>query len=250
MTPPYDQRTPRDEGRAVDESQWQQCRLLYELLALARPRMNDRQRRLFAVACCRRFEHLMADVRSRAAIAVAARFAVGDATEQERIVAEADAAEAYVAIRDSRLTLEPAVPWSRQAELLAQAALLSVTPGVYYAEDAADCLRWGLLAANGWGCEQAEETAQCRLLREIVGPLPFHRARVEPLWLAYNDGAVRQLAWLIDREQAFEVMPILADALEEAGCCDARLLSHCLQAGGHVRGCWVIDLLLGQTGGR
>jgi len=234
----------------VDENQWHQCRLLYELLALARPRMSDRQRRLFAVACCRRFEHLMADARSRAAVAVAARFADGGASEQQRFIAEADASEAYVAVRDIRLSHQPAIPWSRQAELFAQAALLSVTPGVYYAEDAADCLRWGLLAANGWGCEQAEESAQCGLLREIVGPSPFHEARVEPAWLAYNDGAARQLAFLIDREQAFEVMPILADALEEAGCCDERLLSHCREGGGHVRGCWVIDLLLDRAGGR
>lgn len=234
----------------MDEAGWYECRLLYELLALARARMNDRQRRLFAVACCGRFGHLMADPRSRAAVDVARRFADGEAGEEERFSAEADASEAYVAVRDSRLLLAPALPWSRQAELLAQAALLCVTPGVYYAEDAADCVRWALLAANGWGCEQAEETEQCRLLREIVGPLPFHEARVEPWWLAYNDGAARQLAALIDRDQSFDLMPILADALEEAGCDDERLLKHCRDGGDHVRGCWVIDLLVGRAAGR
>src|SRR5262249_8857479 len=139
----------------MDETGWESCRLLYELLALVRPRMNDRQRRQFAVACCERFGHLMIDVRSRDALDVARRFADGTASEEERFASEADASEAYVAIRDSRLKLEPPVPWSRQAELLAQAALLCVTPGVYYAEDAADCVRWALLAANGYGCEPA-----------------------------------------------------------------------------------------------
>jgi hypothetical protein len=234
----------------VDEAAWNDCRLLYELLALVRPRMNDRQRRLFAVACCGRFARQMADARSRDALEVARRFADGEASEEARFAAEADASEAYVAVRDSRLSLEPGLPWSRQAELLAQAALLCVTPGVYYAEDAADCVRWALLAANGWGCEQAEETEQCRLLREIVGPLPFHQASVDPLWLAYNDGAAAQLAALIEREQDFDVMPILADALEEAGCADERLLSHCRDRGGHARGCWAIDLLLGRAGPR
>ena len=41
-------------------------------------------------------------------------------------------------------------------------------------------------------------------------------------------------------------MPVLADALEEAGCQDAIILNHCREPGGHVRGCWVVDLLLGK----
>jgi hypothetical protein len=45
----------------------------------------------------------------------------------------------------------------------------------------------------------------------------------------------------------FADMPILADALEEAGCTDAAILDHCRQPGEHVRGCWVVDLLLGKS---
>ena len=41
-------------------------------------------------------------------------------------------------------------------------------------------------------------------------------------------------------------MPELADALEEAGCTDVEILSHCREPGEHVRGCWVVDLLLGK----
>jgi hypothetical protein len=234
----------------VLEAEWNNCRLLYEILALARARMNDRQRRLFAVACCERFARLMPDPRSHHALDVARRFADGDASEAERRLAEADASLAYVEVRDSRLAVQPAIAWSRQAELLAQAALLSVTPGVYYAEDAADCVRWALLAANGGGhAEQAEEAVQCSVLREIVGPLPFHQPHVDPAWLPYNDSAAWNLAELIDCEQDFAVMPILADALEEAGCADERLLLHCREPADHLRGCWVIDLLLGRTGG-
>ena len=39
---------------------------------------------------------------------------------------------------------------------------------------------------------------------------------------------------------------VLADALEEAGCTDADLLAHCRSGGGHLRGCWAVDLLLGK----
>ena len=48
------------------------------------------------------------------------------------------------------------------------------------------------------------------------------------------------------RQRAFERLPILADALEEAGCTDAAILGHLRGPGPHVRGCWVIDLLLGK----
>ena len=65
--------------------------------------------------------------------------------------------------------------------------------------------------------------------------------------LAWNDAAIVKLARFIDREQAFERLPILADALEEAGCTDADVLAHCRAGGTHVRGCWVIDLVSGRA---
>ena len=48
-------------------------------------------------------------------------------------------------------------------------------------------------------------------------------------------------------DRAFDRLPILADALEDAGCHDAAILEHCRQPGPHVRGCWVVDLLTGRT---
>ena len=50
----------------------------------------------------------------------------------------------------------------------------------------------------------------------------------------------------IDAGLAFHDLPILADALEDAGCTDGAILSHCRSGLEHVRGCWVIDLLLGR----
>jgi hypothetical protein len=54
------------------------------------------------------------------------------------------------------------------------------------------------------------------------------------------------LAQAIYDERAFEHLPVLADALEEAGCTDAAILGHCRQPGPHARGCWVVDLLVGR----
>jgi hypothetical protein len=58
--------------------------------------------------------------------------------------------------------------------------------------------------------------------------------------------AVTGLSQTIYDERHFNELPILADALEEAGCTDADLLGHCRQPGEHVRGCWAVDLLLGK----
>ena len=52
------------------------------------------------------------------------------------------------------------------------------------------------------------------------------------------------LATGIYTERAFDRMPILADALEDAGCDNADILEHCRGDGPHVRGCWVVDLIL------
>jgi hypothetical protein len=55
------------------------------------------------------------------------------------------------------------------------------------------------------------------------------------------------MAQNIYQDRTFENLPLLADALEDAGCTDAAILSHCRKPGVHVRGCWAVDLLLGKT---
>lgn len=88
---------------------------------------------------------------------------------------------------------------------------------------------------------------QCHHLRDIFGSLPFRRISVGPNWLGWNDGIVRKLALTTYEERHFSELPILADALEEAGCDNAEILNHCRSGGEHVRGCWMLDLLLGKT---
>lgn len=87
--------------------------------------------------------------------------------------------------------------------------------------------------------------AIANVLRDIFGN-PFRRVTVDPAWLAWNDGTVVKMAQCIYEDRAFDQLPILADALEEAGCVDTGILRHCRQEGEHVRGCWVVDLLLGK----
>lgn len=89
---------------------------------------------------------------------------------------------------------------------------------------------------------RAEQAAQCNLIRDIFGN-PFRPINGDPAWLTET---VVALAEGIYAERAFDRMPILADALEDAGCDNADVLNHCRQPGEHVRGCWVVDLLTGR----
>lgn len=79
--------------------------------------------------------------------------------------------------------------------------------------------------------------AECDLLRDILGD-PFRPVLFAPRW---RTETVAALAEGIYHERAFDRLPILADALEEAGCEDERVLSHCREPGLHARGCWVVD---------
>ena len=63
---------------------------------------------------------------------------------------------------------------------------------------------------------------------------------------AWRTATVTSLALAIYEERAFDRLPILADALEDAGCTNADILGHCRGGGEHVRGCWVVDLVLGK----
>jgi hypothetical protein len=65
--------------------------------------------------------------------------------------------------------------------------------------------------------------------------------------LAWNDGTVRKIAEGIYAERAFDRLPILADALLDAGCDNEELIAHCRGAGPHVRGCWVVDTILRKS---
>jgi hypothetical protein len=70
---------------------------------------------------------------------------------------------------------------------------------------------------------------------------------VDPAWLRWNEGTISRWALSVYNGRAFDELPVLADAFEEAGCIDARILGHLRGPGPHVRGCWVLDLALGRA---
>jgi hypothetical protein len=95
------------------------------------------------------------------------------------------------------------------------------------------------------GSYEAERAQQAVLLHDLFGNV-LRGAAVDPCCLGWADGTVAKMAATIYGGRRFGDLVILADALEDAGCTDADLLDHCRQPGAHVRGCWVLDLLLGK----
>ena len=91
----------------------------------------------------------------------------------------------------------------------------------------------------------SRDNVSCVVMEFAEGPPRANvMTPVEPSWLTWNDGCVVKLASTIRDEGCFERLPILADALEEAGCASVDLLTHCREPGEHIPGCWAVESLL------
>jgi hypothetical protein len=210
----------------MTEAEWLHCIDPIEMLEFLRDKASNRKLRLFAVACCRRLELELPDQRSWDAVHVAEWYADGNGSEQDLMMARRDAEASFQ--RD------------RAAYAAVQATVAQPWDAAIGTEAAVDYLGWE------WYEEGEErEQGQTGLLRDIFGN-PFRSVRIDTDCLGWNDGAVCRLAQRIYEERAFDRMPILADALEDAGCTAADILNHCREPGQHMRGCWVVDLLLGK----
>src|SRR5262249_31002163 len=110
-----------------------------------------------------------------------------------------------------------------------------------------EALRVALSRTRGRGGLPSEQRraermrAVCRVLRHLFSP--FRHVALAPWRTRITVGLARR----IYDEEAFDCMPILADALEDVGCTDGAVLAHCRSGREHVRGCWVVDALLGRS---
>jgi hypothetical protein len=87
-----------------------------------------------------------------------------------------------------------------------------------------------------------ESEGHTDIIRDIFGN-PFRPVTFDPDWRTSTAVALAQQMY---DSRDFSAMPILADALQDAGCENAEILNHCRGPGPHVRGCWVVDLVLGK----
>lgn len=224
----------------MTEAEWSACTDPQAMLGLLRGRASGRKLRLFAVACCRRVWPLLTDERSRMAVEVAESYADG-------VTTAVNLADAFYQANIAANAADPTDACTVRASSLASyVAYTAVGLGVDCTFSAADAIADTIadVAVNAIAYRKArheELVAQCQLLRDIFDP--FRRITGERSLLTSR---VIQETNQIYSGRAFDRMPILADALEDAGCTDPDLLAHCRGPGQHVRGCWVVDLLTGR----
>jgi hypothetical protein len=218
----------------------------------------DERFRRFGIACCRRLQRVLGagdrcaldyldayarDGRREALLSArrshkpdgdAASHALSnsrDKSREERLLAEARA-------------LATSAVWSCTKGKPTQAAMAYLeaarsAESIRLADTLADAPQPG---ADWQPPSPAELAVQCDFLRCIFGN-PFRRASLTAAWVTPT---VMQLAAAVYDEPAFAALPILADALEDAGCTDQTILHHCRGPQLHVRGCWVVEALLAK----
>jgi hypothetical protein len=203
----------------MTEREWLDCKDSTLMLQFLQGKASDRKLRLFACACGRYVWHLFPDERCRRAIEVGEQYADGLVGEWIR---EALWREIY----DLKVEAVAEADFDRAAWLRDREAPVydNVSRRATY----------------------TPASPRCDFLREIIGN-PFRPITLNRTWLSWNGRTIPKLAQAIYDERAFERLPILADALEEAGCTSAEILDHCRQPGKHVRGCWVVDAVLGKS---
>ena len=211
-------------------------------------RGSERKLRRYCVEAVRPFIDCFFHPTSWATLAVAEEVAEGRGGEQEVVKARQEAWAAFPF---------PGLTTTHLQIVAARAAARTVEP------DASKASEWTSNEIRSLFADREEEKFEtddeqydayfrgqavgnsllANLLRDIFGN-PFRPVAVDPAWL--TETAVG-IARGIYEDRAFERMPILADALQDAGCEDAEVLSHCREPGTHVRGCWVVELMLGRS---
>ena len=237
----------------MTEEEWLDCNDATRSVCFVKRRASERRLRLLAAAWCRDIWPLLTDPRSRAVVETLESVADGKAefTQYEGVFRDAWSAWRELAARPAPCG------WAEEKRLQAEV----------HAARAAASLNWPIASAVGGvivfaasavkkasrslrrpGRPEAKKyrLRQHRSIEEVFGD-PFRRVSVERAWLAWNGGTVGEVAGAIYDEKRFEDTPILADALEDAGCGDPAILDHLRSERPHVRGCWVLDLLLGKS---
>jgi hypothetical protein len=223
-------RSPIGPERPMTEEVWWSCDNPEIMLESVRPRASKRKLRLFAAACFRRLARLLPDDRQQQAI---------------NLLEDAPGEDVFPRGAVQRLRL--ALPSSLESF----GGKCSDTDDPYFVGlmlyrefVSSSAAHHATVATRGLADCVGERQAQCRLLRCILGPLPFRTISVSP---AMRTATVIALAQTVYQDKAFEQLPILADAMETTGCGESEIVNHLRQPGPHVRGCWAVDLILGKV---
>ncbi|VTR93498.1 Uncharacterized protein OS=Sorangium cellulosum (strain So ce56) GN=sce5710 PE=4 SV=1 [Gemmata massiliana] len=239
----------------MKKAEWPTCQKPKDMLyALLKAKRSGRKFRLFACACCRSVWHLLSDSRNRQGVETAEALADGFVTDLQALERYNAAAAVYSEVAaPSRFDAGLEAAQAAQVTLLDYEApqnaqrhasiasyhtvtATSLTEIQTYSEDTIP--DYNARAS----VELRENGIQATWLRCIFGN-PFRPVTPSPLW---HTSTTVALASQMYESRDFSAMPILADALQDAGCNNEDVLSHCRGPGPHVRGCWVVDLVLGK----
>jgi hypothetical protein len=220
----------------MTESEWLACTDFRSMMGFLHDKASDRKLRLFLCACCRRIWNLLSDKRSRKAVGISEQYADGLVTEAT--LQRAAHAAWQAACKSSSGKAVRGKPELRR--WVWEAVGSAVTDN--------RMLRCSIIMAANAVVEAANDHPHfdpCLVLRDIFGDV-LYPVELSDSWRTWNDSIVINLAEAIYYDRDFARLPILADALEEAGCNNADILTHLRGPGPHVRGCWVVDLCLNK----
>jgi hypothetical protein len=224
----------------MTETEWLECSDPEILLAHVRRSGSDRKFRLFACACCRRVVHLVPDPRIQKALAAAEQFADALADRETIKQARRDAASALTSAYGSHgAALAGLWPAARAVELAAMQSIRG--NAVVVAEQAAQA---GAVPYDERHLERKrlERTQQSRWMRDVFGN-PF-RPLAGRDFPAHVVGLAQACYDALSLSAGGDDFLVLADALAELG--EENASTHCRE-GGHVKGCHVLDWVLGKA---
>ena len=212
----------------MTESEWLTCEDPDLMLPLFQG--QDRKLRLFACACVRAVWHLLTDDRSKTAVEVAERFADG-LVDEKTLNAAWNVARAAANAAVANTAANTAVYAAANA---ARAAANDASVYAVHAAANASANADGAVYATAYDAARKQQTD---LIREIFQ---------YPSKSIYIPQHIQTIAQAIYLDKSFSDLPILADALEDAGCQEIPLLNHLRSGDNHVMGCWALDLCKGN----
>jgi hypothetical protein len=225
-SPTYETHMPKPAPMTAEE--WDASRAPRKMFTHIRENTNPRKLRLFTCACCRAVWDRLKNKECRRGVEVAERFADGEVSDRTR--------------RDAQRRVSAVLDVRGKRDLLRL------------------CASWALTKKDGWYAHFAAEVASHNTLCVVKGPR-IQRTQADLLRCIFGNplrdevkfdkqwrtDTVVSLAKTMYDSRDFGAMPILADALQDAGCTDDRVLNHCRAPGAtHARGCWVVDAVLGK----
>lgn len=233
----------------MEEKEWLECGFPKKMLDYIQGRLDQRKQRLLACVCVRSVWHNLRDERFRALVELSEDYADGRATAEQLDLTARHLFEVASRTNFLLVLVEPPISAMAAAMSVGNRNIPMCLEGAWKNSllSAAPCI----LRPNEEGPSRPDGEVQlahsrrvAHLYRDIIGN-PFHAISLHPDWLAWNGGTVGQLAETIYEERRYQDLPVLADALEEAGCDEAELLDHLRGSGVHARGCWALDLARG-----